>query len=1070
MRKLLTLTGVLVLFTFLCHAQTIKVSGTVNNEQNIPVRDVSVTEKGTGNGTLTDVNGHFSLNVKPNATLVISLVGYIPLEAAAKDPVNVSLQLSSENLNEVVVTALGIRRDKKALGYSVATVNQEQLQQRPEGDIARVLNGKVAGLNINNSSGLSGSGTNIVVRAISSINGNSQPLFIVDGVPFNSSTNTNADFRQGNQTSSRFLDLDPNNIASVNVLKGLSATVLYGEDGRNGVIVVTTKNGFNSSTPTKKKTEITVSQSYFASEAHLPTYQKEWGGGFEQATGVVFYSNWGGAITNPPAVVKHPYDKPIYATAFPQYQGAPYDYKFYPSVKDFFRTGLVSTTSVNVSGGTGKVSFNANYGYIDDKGITPGNSLIRQNFGLGGVAQLTNHFTVSGSFNYATSSVKSPPTATSFGSGSANGPAIFGDVMYTPVTIDLMHLPYENPLDGSSVYYRNNNSIQNPRWTVAHSHANDDVNRFFGNIQMKYSFTPNINLLYRVGVDQYSETQIYAQDKGGIPGAPFQTGIYRTSNGINRIWDHTIFVNFNKNLSSDWSLNVDAGVNSKETKYSQNGITSTQQVVFGLMDHSNFDTHSSTSEGGFDLDYKNDLLQLGAFLQAGVGYRDFLYLNIGGRNSWVSTVEKENRSIFYPSASASFIPTSAISSLKGNRTLNYLKVRAGYATSADFPSPYNTRASLNVNTRSFLTTDAAPVNTLSISNTLPNPLLKPELLREVEAGIEGNFFNRRVDMDFTVYRRISKDQLLNKQLDPSTGYTNQTVNAGDVTNRGIELSLGYTIVRSKNWNWRVQGLYNINKSKVSNIPAALGSINIAGFSNLGTFAINGEPLGILQGVYVNRYQKKDASGNNVDDPLNGTKIVNTLGDYSKSGEIGIIGDPNPKYKMTGISTLGFKGISLSMQWEFTKGGDIYANTPSTLIGRGVVGNGKVDRNNLIVLPGVQADGTTNTVQTTFSDAYFDNSVAGGGADELSVFDGTVVRLREVSLSYDLPQSLIRKTPFGSLSISISGQNLWYYAPNFPDDTNFDPEVNGLGVSNGRGLEFFSGPSAARFGGSVRITF
>ncbi len=1071
MRQVLSLFLGLLFSIAMVAAQSRTITGKVTEKNGQPVDGASVQIKGSKTGTAADAQGNFKITAKTGDVLVISAVNFGSKEVklGTESTLNITLEVQLNAMTEIVVTALGIKREKKALGYAVSTVNEDLLELRPEGDLARVLNGKVPGLNILGSSGLSGSGTNIVVRAISTVTGSSQPLFIVDGVPFNGSTNTQSDFRQGNQTSSRFLDLDPNNITSVSVLKGLSATVLYGEAGRNGVILITTKNA--SSSPVRKKTEVTVAQSFFTSTAFLPDYQNNYGGGFEQAQGVVFYSNWGAKITNPPSKVTHPYDKAIYALAFPQFQGdTTYEYKAYPSVKNFFQNGLVSNTSVNVGGSTANASYNASYSYLDDKGVLPGNHVLRNTFGMGGTVKLTNNFTLSGSFNFTNNGVKSPPTATSFGSGSANGPAIFGDVMYTPRTIDLNNLPYQNPLDGSSAYYRNNNSIQNPWWTVHHSFTEDNVNRVFGNLQMKYSFTPKISLLYRVGYDNYSEYQKYAQDKGGIPGAPFQTGIFRSSNGINTIWDHTIFGNYNTNLNKNWSLNLDIGVNSKETKYSQTGLTSTSQVVFGLIDHSNFDTHDSKSEGGYDLDYITNELSLGAYIQSQFGYRDYLYFNLGGRNSWVSTVEKKYRSIFYPSGSIAFIPTSAIESLRGNTMINYLKIRAGYATSADFPSPYNTRAALSVNTRAFLTTDFAPVNTLSISDRLPNPNIKPELLKEVEAGIEGTFFNKRVNLDLTLYRRVSKDQLLDKQLDPATGYTVQTVNAGNVTNRGIELSLGYTIIQNKDWRWHIDGIYNINKSKVSDIPAALGQVNIAGFSNLGTFAINGQPLGIIQGTRVSTFQKKDGSGNSIADPANGQRIVNTIGDYSTASEIGIIGDPNPLYKVTAINSVSYKGISFNMQWEYTQGGAMYANTPSVLIGRGVVGNGNVDRNLFLVLPGVLEDGSPNNIQTTMTDAYFDNTVAGGSASELAVFDATVVRLREASLSYQLPDQLLKKTPFGAISISVSGQNLWYYAPNFPKDTNFDPEANGLGVSNGRGLEFFSGPSTRRIGASLKITF
>ena len=281
----LFLWGLALFISMSAKAQSISANGKVTDDKGAALEGASVMPKGSNNGTVTNAQGLFTIQVKAGTSLVISAVGYGSVTIAAKSDMQVNLKAGTNELTEVVVTSFGIKREKKGLGYAVSTVGKDQLEQRSEGDLARVLNGKVPGLNVISSSGLSGSGTNIVVRAISTVTGNSQPLFIVDGVPFNGSTNTNSDFRQGNQTSSRFLDLDPNNIASVSVLKGLSATTLYGEDGHNGVILITTKNG--SSGLIKKKAEITVAQSFFTSTAYLPDYQNNYGGGFEQAQGVV---------------------------------------------------------------------------------------------------------------------------------------------------------------------------------------------------------------------------------------------------------------------------------------------------------------------------------------------------------------------------------------------------------------------------------------------------------------------------------------------------------------------------------------------------------------------------------------------------------------------------------------------------------------------------------------------------------------------------------------------------------------------------------------------------------------
>lgn len=1055
MRKLtLLLLGISFLFARQSLAQN-TVTGQVTDANGLPVAGASIKVKNAKAGTTAGTDGSFKINAASNAILVISGVGFETTEVpvGGLSVVSVSLKQLDQSLSEVVVTSFGIKREKKALGYAVATVAKESLELRPEGDIARVLNGKAPGLNILNTSGLSGSGTNITIRGVSTITGNSQPLFIVDGVPFDASTNSQSDFTYGHQTSSRFLDLDPNNIENISILKGLSATTLYGEQGRNGVILVTTKNG--STQKTRTKNEVTVSQSVFATKAVLPDYNQSYGGGFDLSLGLLFYSNWGAKFTNPPALVAHPYDKSWLNTAFPEYKGAQYEYKFHNSVHDFFRTGVMSNTSINVAGSTPAVNYNMNYSYTDDKGYLPGNGMIKNSIGMGGTAKLTNKITVSGTVNFVSTNVKSPPTSNSYGNNAVNT-SIFGNVMYTPTAIDLMNLPYESPLDHSSVYYRNGNDIQNPRWTLYNSFTNDNVRRVFGQMQARYEIVKSLNLSYRVGYDSYAEYQDYSQNKGGIA---TPKGIFRESNGTSTIWDQSIILNYNHNIGKDFSLNVDAGGNRRKYDYNQTGMTSTEQLVYGIFNHENFVSHSPYSENGVSsLNYISDRLETGVFAQAQLGYHDFTYLTLGGRNSWTSTVEDANRSIFYPSASLSFIPTAAFEGLKGNEILNYLKLRVGYATSANFPDPYRTRPYLYTATRVFLTNSGQSVNVNAIASRLPNPDLKPELLKETEAGLEAKLFRNMISLDFTVYQRVADDQILNRSLDPASGYLTTQINAGKVTNKGIEIALGITPVANKDWRWQLDGLFSMNRSKVSDIPEDQKSVPIAGYSNEGTFAINGQPLGV---VMASAFQK---------DPKTGQRVVGSDGNYIAANDIAIIADPNPKYKLTGISTLGYKGFSFRMQWDYTHGGTMFSGTAGALLGRGVTKDTEFDRAGAVILPGVGEDGLPNKIQLSATGAYYNNSITNGAPDEGAVFDQTCIRLREASLSYSVPAKLLGKLPIGSLSLSVSGNNLWYYAPNFPKYIHFDPEASGLGVGNGRGLEFLTGPSARRMGASLRVTF
>ena len=1083
-KRLQMLAGIIFLCAQTVLAQTVEVSGRVTNDKGEPVPGVSVTEKNTSNGTTTNGAGDFKLSVKSNATLVFTSIGFTKREVVVSGgTMNVSLQGSSESITEVVVTSFGIRREKKALGYAVATVDGKALEQRPESDVVRLLNGKAPGVDILSASGISGSGTNITIRGVSTITGSSTPLFVVDGVPFDASTNPQASFVYGNTTSSRFLDLDPNNIENISVLKGLSATTLYGELGRNGVILITTKTGANKRT--NNKAEVTVTQSVFLNEvSNLPEYQQRYGGGFDQSLGLAFFSNWGAEFKDPPVKVVHPYDRAALNVAFPQFNPTPgagndaiYEYKPYNSVERFFRTGVVKTTSVGIQTGNQNASFSANYSYTDDQGFTPGNNLYKNNFGLGGNVKLNNKISMSGTFNYAITDFKSPPTSTSFGSNPSVS-SVFGNLIYTPIAVNLMggpedgdnYLPWENPLDHSSVYYRGNNDIQNPRWTVANSFTGQKINRIYGNLRFSYDILQDLSLTYRVGYDYYSDYNFLSQNKGGTVGDDliYRRGIHRTVTGRNNIWDHSILIGWNKKLSSNLRLNVDAGGNAQDRSYAQSGQRSTQQLVYGLFDHSNFIVHDNFDEGGGDLDYKSRALSLGLFAQGTLAYKEYAYLTVGGRNSWTSNLEKDHRSLFYPSANLSFIPTSAFEALKGNKIVNYLKIRGGYSTSANFGSPYSTRPVLNISTNVFEDRVGTILNSNSISNRLANPDLKPELIGEIEAGLEGKFIDNRVSLDLTFYRRLSEDQILDRDLDPSTGYTVTRINAGNVQNKGIEVGLGLTPVRNKDLRWQLDGIFTLNRSKVSHLPDDIKQIVIDGFSNEGLFAINGQPLGVIQATHVIKVDPK--TGQPTGDPLRGARLVGPAGDYVASTEIGIIGDPTPDFKLSGISTLDYKGFSFRMQWDWTEGGDQLTYTVGTLTGRGLSKDTEFDRLQALILPGVQADGSPNTVQISASQAYFNNWSGFFGMQDLITYDATVIRLREASLSYSVPATLLKKTPLGSVSLTVSGQNLWYNAPNFPKYTNYDPEVSSLGVSNVRGLEYLAGPTSRRFGASLRVTF
>lgn len=1071
----LMLTLTLAFVVQICFAQEKVVSGEVVDPDGLPIPGVSVEVKNTTQYTQTDFDGKFSITASADQTLVFSYLGYEKKEVlvGSQTEINVKLEPDAEQLGEVIVTAQGIKREKKALGYAVSTVDSKDIEQRTEGDLGRVLRGKASGVNITQQSGVSGSATSINIRGQISFNQNNQPLFIVDGVPFSSDTNAPGDFVDGNAGSSRFLDLDPNSIESVNVLKGFSAATIYGEAGKNGVILITTKAGAAGIQP--KKSEITVSQSLFFNEiASMPDYQNQYGNGFDQAFGW-FFSNWGpsfdeggpagwGAQTaiDENRTLAHPYSTASSATgipaAFPEFADARYDWRPYRSVENFFRTGTVLNTSVSATGASqdGKVSYSLNYGNLSDEGFTPGNKVERNNFGLGGRAVLSNKFTISGTMNYTRTDFKTPPFAASSGNGAFGERAsIFGELFFTPRSVDLMGLPFQNPITGGSVYYRQGNDIQNPLWTLNNAQNRQFTNRVFGNFTAQFEFNENLNLVYRLGYDFYNERNRNYQNRGGV-GLPARTvsGVIDSFDNNNIIWDHNFILTGNYDLTDDLDVTFNAGATSRSTNYDRIGVSSSGQNAFGVLRHFNYDLHDQIQFSTFQN-------IVGLYGQAEFGYQDYLYLTVNGRNDWASNVPEENNSLFYKGGSLAYIATSSIPGLKSDQ-INFLKLRGGYGESAGFATGFPASTNLFINTQRFQDGEDTVV-TNTADNVLANPNIKPERYTEVEFGLESRLFNNRVTFDFSYFDRVTEDLIINRPLGPETGGTLIQSNIGEVTGWGIEADLGINLIKSSEptgLNWNINSNFTMIRSEVTDLGPDTDVIIYAGFSNLGNAAIEGYQLGTMVGSRIGR----DENGNFLVDG-NGDYVIENV---DENGRIPVIGDPNPDFVLNVSNSLNYKNFSFGFLLNYVQGGDIYSSTVATLLGRGLLAE-TANRESTYIVPGIsQATGQENKVQINNSTYYFNNVLF--GPEELRVYDATTIRLQEVSLGYNLPKKLLEKTPFGAVNFSVQGFNLWYKAVNMPDGANFDPNVAGLGVGNGQGFEFLNGPAGKRYGFSVKATF
>ena len=1053
---------VLVVFAMASAVAQRAITGKVTDKSGGPLIGASILVKGTSSGSVTDVDGTYSLNAPDGATtLVVSYTGYASQEITlgTSNIIDVTLEESASQLGEVVVTAQGIRREKKALGYAVSTVGEEDLKDRPQADVGRVLQGKVPGVNVTSTSGVSGTGTNITIRGYSSITGSVQPLFVVDGVPFNSATNSRGGFTGGGQSaSSRFLDLDPNNIESISVLKGLAATVTYGDQGRNGVILVTTKSGSKKS----RKAEFSVTQSMFTNTAHLPRYQNDYVGGFQQNIGQ-FFSNWGPTLNEAQiypsqntssSLTNHPYallSNAALRAGQADYVASvsPYKIQVAPNnVKDFFRTGKIYNTSLNVSGGSENMSYNVSGGYVNEEGYIPGNGLKKLNLGVGINAKLSKKLSVVTSFTFANTDQYSPPLSSGTGNNANDFPSVLANVLYTPRQVDLMNWPYADPVTGASVYFRAGNDIPNPRWVLENYKTTGVVNRIFSATTFNFEIAKDFNLLYKVGLDTYSEDQEFQLNKGGVQ---FPTGAYFTRNLTNTIWDNSVILSYSKPVFEKLTIAARLGGNLRNDVLLSDGVSSQNQLARNLFRHSNF--IDNVGSDGIE-----EQTRMGIFGEVTIDYSNFLYLNFAGRNDWTSTVEPENRRIFYPSASLSFIPTSAFAGLDGG-FFNFLKLRAGVGTSAGFPNPYQTRNILNQGARAWLNTAGGAIQSHSVNNNLGNPNLKPELHTEFEFGIEGKMFNNRLGFDVTAYRRDTRNLITSAPLDPATGYTNTTINIGKIRNQGIELSVTGTPVKTKNFNWDVTLTFSRNTPEVLDLGGTLQEVQISGFAGLGNFAIVGKPFNIIKGT---GYRRNDQ----------GQLLVDAGGYLQSTATPIVLGDPNPAFTTGLINGITYKGFSLDFMITYRHGGAMYSSTAGALMGRGLtedtgLSNG-YDRAQTFIFPGVKADGTPNDIQVTAADVGFNNLYFFG--DQARVYDASTIRLQEVSLTYSLPQKLISKTPFKGISLAISGSNLWYKALYFPEGLNFDTDNLGLGVGNGLGFEFLTGPSSRRIGGTLKLNF
>jgi TonB-linked SusC/RagA family outer membrane protein len=1032
------LAALLLLCTQQIFAQK-SVSGTVvDSDSGSSIPGVTVMVDGTGSGVATDFDGKYKIDVSgPEAVLVFSFVGYNTQRIKVGERSNIDVTLAAGvELDEVVVTALGVSREKKALGYSIQEVSGDDMGNARESNVVSAMSGKVAGVQVYSSSNLGGS-SRLILRGNGSILGENQPLYVVNGVPIDNSSFTTANQSRGAggyDFGTPINDINPDDIESVSVLKGPAAAALYGSRAANGAVIITTKGG-TLSTGACKGLGIEVNSGIsFQNVAILPEYQNEFGGGagpnwLDTINGAFipdygYDGSWGPALEGQNA--RH-WDSwfvgdPEYGKARP-WEANP------TNVEDFFRTGVTFTNNFAVTGGGENTSYRLSYTNHNQTGTQENSELRRNLLSFTGGAKISDKLTSNVNINYAKTNALGRPLT----GYSESVMSQFNQWFQRQLNMDRLR-EYENP-DGSQRTWNPNDAVNgdmaphywdNPFWERYKNVENDSRERVYGSLGMTYQINDWLSLTGRGMTDLYTDRREERIATGGVR-IPKYSETIRTVKETN----FDAILNLNRDLSEDLTLTGLVGVNQRLRTYNLNS----GETQGGLNTPGFYSLANSASE----LLTKDELSTKkvnSAFAQASFGYKRMLYVDITGRNDWSSTLPADNNSYFYPSATASFI----VSEVLDASWLSFAKVRLGWAQVGNDTDPYQTTVSYLVNPNFGSNPNA------SVPNSLYNADLRPEKTSGLELGLEGSLLLDKIRFDVTFYKQTTEDFIFNVSQSASTGYSSRLLNAGTVENTGVELMLGGTPVETESgFRWDVSINWSKNNNELVEIAEGIETIRLTSLFGVALEARVGEPLYTFMGY---DYQYDDA----------GNKLVDADGVYLTTDEIVPIGTTQADWTGGLTNTFSYKGVSLYLHVDMQKGGSLhsYSNQWGRYSGMFIETVENNIREDGIVVEGVYAPGTTINDQdvsgqtnSTVLDAQSHFFLNGGyvvhAADQ---YDATFIKLREARLSYTLPRTLTESWPICNVQIAAYGRNLWLIHSNVP---HIDPEV-AVSSSNVQGFE------------------
>jgi TonB-linked SusC/RagA family outer membrane protein len=1079
MRKLLLTAFWLVLVVY-AWAQNRPITGKVTDAAGQPVQSVTVTVKGSNTSTQTNQEGNFSILATSNDILVFSSVGFAQRElpVGPGSLLNIALQSSTNELSEVVVTALGVSREKRTLGYATTTIKTDEINRVSPVSAFDGLQGKIAGADISNLSGTPGGTTKVILRGYTSIIGTNQPLYVVDGVPISNVTPGNdrtatglalspdASLNKGSSTpgydfGNTANDINPQDIETITVLKGAAATSLYGSRGNNGVIIITTKKGRSG------KIKIDVgSSAVFSKVGVLPRLQKQFGQGWDGRFWASENGSWGPALDGVERLWGAPVDNSQLIKPFAYIED---------NVRDLYETGREFNNTISLTGGTEASTFALSYGNVFSDGVIPtdNDSYRRHTLGLRGSTKFKG-FTAEASLNYINRTQKFVETGQS---ASGVGGSFYEQVLQIPVDIPIKDLrDYKNKFFDVDSYFTP--FAENPYYPLYENGSRSRSDRFFGNVNLQYKILDWLTVQAQQGFDITNGiNKIWRNKNVPTPGSwndgqnpeasARSASIGNVQEGSQKYYEYDSKVNLlvRKDLNDDFSLDGFAGINFNE-RGSDVLYTYVEDLALpGFYDLSNGIAVPVAQH------YKMKQQIFGAYGSATVGYKDYLYLSLSARNDWSSTLPKGNNSFFYPSANISFLLTNLVDI--DRQKLSYAKLRLSAGKTGKDAPPYLVFDRIISQTVLFpfgqLNFPFNGVPGYTVSDLIGNKNLEPELTKEYEIGGEFKFLMDRIGIDIAYYNKLTEGQVINVPITPSTGSSAITLNFGEVRNRGIELTTLLVPVRTKDFTWELNYTFAKNKNVVLELPANLNKVQFTSIYDAKFEARVGQPLGVIYAPGPRRAPDGriivEAATGYVDDDVSQDQYYGTS---------------QRDYTMGLVNTLTYKNFRLGFSFDYRKGGVFYSSTVDLLMFTGNYYRTAYNDRRPFVIPNtvneiIDASGKATYVDNmtpideSHQDDYWYHNSNRGIVYENRIIDKTFLKLRDVTLTYTFPSAWAKKIAADRILFTVIGRNLWTWLPK--ENQIIDPESSNFGTEiTSEFGEFRTGPTVRSLGASLRISF